>query len=98
MATYQVTAPEPFNFSRPSEWTKWVRRFERFRVASGMDKNSEATQVNSLIYSMGDQADDILRSFNLSEEEAKKYTTVKTSSTVTLSNEGTLFLNEQNLT
>ena len=77
MATYQVTAPEPFNFSRPSEWTKWVRRFERFRVASGMDKNSEATQVNSLIYSMGDQADDILRSFNLSEEEAKKYTTVK---------------------
>ena len=26
---------------------------------------------------MGDQADDILRSFNLSKEDAKKYTTVK---------------------
>ena len=77
MATYQVTAPEPFNFSRPSDWTKWIRRFERFREASGIDKNSEATQVNSLIYSMGDQADDILRAFNLSEEDAKKYSVVK---------------------
>ena len=26
---------------------------------------------------MGDQADDMLRSFNLSEEDVKKYTTVK---------------------
>ena len=77
MATYQVSAPEPFNFSRPSEWVKWIRRFERFQVASGIDKHSEAAQVNSLVYSMGDQADDILRSFNLSEEDSKKYTVVK---------------------
>ena len=77
MASYQVSAPEPFNFSRPTEWVKWIRRFERFRVASGIDKHSEAAQVNSLVYSMGDQADDILRSFNLSEEDSKKYTVVK---------------------
>ena len=77
MATFQVTAPEPFNFSCPSDWVKWIRRYERFRIVSGIDKHSEATQVNSLIYSMGDQADNILRSFNLSEEDAKKYTTVK---------------------
>ena len=77
MATYQVSAPEPFNFSRPSEWVKWIRQFERFRVASGIDKHSKAAQVNSLVYSMGDQADDILRSFNLSEEDSKKYTVVK---------------------
>ena len=69
MATYQVSAPKPFNFSQPSEWVKWIRQFERFRVASGIDKHSEAAQVNSLVYSMSDQADDILRSFNLSEED-----------------------------
>ncbi len=72
-ATFQVSAPEPFNFSCPAEWTKWRRRFERFRKASGLDASDEEAQVNTLIYAMGDQADDILRSFGLSEEDAKKY-------------------------
>ena len=34
-------------------------------------------QVNTLIYVIGDQADDILRSFTLSEEDHKNYETVK---------------------
>ena len=37
----------------------------------------DKTQVNALIYCMGDQADDILSSFGLSEDEAKTYETVK---------------------
>ena len=32
--------------------------------------------MNTLLYSMGEKADDILQSFNLSEEELKKYDTV----------------------
>ena len=76
-ATFQVTAPEPFNFSRPEEWEKWIRRFERFRKASGLEEKGEEAQVNTLIYSMGDEADDILRSFSLSVEEQKSYATVK---------------------
>ena len=75
-ATFQVSAPEPFNFSCPQEWPKWKRRFERFRVASGLDSSSEEAQVNTLIYSMGDEADDILRSFALSDADKKKYQTV----------------------
>ena len=31
-ATFQVTIPEPFTFSRPEEWVKWIRRFESRRV------------------------------------------------------------------
>ena len=77
MPTFQVTACEPFNFSCLSDWVKWIRQYEHFRIASNIDKRSEATQVISLIYSMGDQANDILHSFNLSEEDEKKYTTVK---------------------
>ena len=65
MATYQVSSPEPFSFNRPAEWEKWIRRFERFRIASGIEKQSEEAQVNTLIYSMGAQADDIFRSFGL---------------------------------
>ena len=73
-ATFQVSAPELFPFSRPDEWLKWSRRFERFRLASGL---AEKVQVNTLIYSMGDEADDILCSFALSEADSKQYATVK---------------------
>ena len=76
-ASYQVTPPEPFSFSKPEEWPKWSRRFERFRNASGLNDKPDPTQVNTLIYSMGDQADDILGSFGLSEEESSRYETVK---------------------
>ncbi len=76
-ATYQVVPPEQFTFSRPQEWPKWIRRFERFRSASGLKEKGEEVQVNTLIYSMGDEADDILRSFALSEDEMKVYDTVK---------------------
>ena len=48
------------------------------RVASGLAQRDEEVQVNTLIYSMGDQADDILHSFKLSEEDRKSYMTVKT--------------------
>jgi len=72
-----MAAPESFIFSRPTEWSKWIRHFEQIRIASGMDKQSEEAQVNTLIYSMGNQADDILRSFRLSAEDSKKYATIK---------------------
>ena len=70
-ATFQVPTPEPFCFSRPEEWEKWIRRFERFRIASGLVSRDEEVQVSTLIYAMGYQADDILRSFALSEEDRK---------------------------
>ena len=69
--------PEKFDCKRPEEWTKWVRRFDRFRQASGLDDNSEASQVNALVYSMGDEADDILSTFHLSAADSKKYSVVK---------------------
>ena len=73
-AAYHVQPPE---FSRPEEWLKWARRFERFRSVSGLVEKDELVQVNTLLYSMGDEADDILRSFKLSMEDQKKYDTVK---------------------
>ena len=53
------------DFSKPEECKKWFRRFERFRQASGLSIKSEADQVNTLVYSMGDEADDILTSLSL---------------------------------
>ena len=76
-ASFQVVPPESFNFACPEQWTKWIRRFERFRIASGLSAKDDEAQVNTLIYAMGDEADDILRSFNLSEDESKRYDAVK---------------------
>ena len=67
MAAYQVSPPEQFDFSRPDDWPKWVRRFERFRCASGLTDKADVVQVHTLIYSMGDAADDILKSFQLTD-------------------------------
>ena len=77
MASYQITAPEKFNFSCPDEWLRCIRKFKRFCMASGLNDKAEANQVNTLIYTMGDSADDILSFIGLSEEEKGKYDIVK---------------------
>ena len=41
-------------------------------------KEEEESQINALIYAMGDKADDILNSFKLSTTQLKQYHTVKT--------------------
>ena len=76
-ANYQVSPPERFNFTQPREWPKWIRRFERFRKATELATKDNEVQVKTLIYSMGDEADDILRSFKLSDADKKKYSVVK---------------------
>ena len=77
MASFRVSPPETFDFSQPDSWPRWIRRFERFRQASGLSSKGEESQVNTLIYTMGDKADDILSSFGLSEEDQKKYSVVR---------------------
>lgn len=46
-------------------------------MASGLAEEDNEAQVIALIYAMGDEADDILCSFNLSTEDHKKYAAVK---------------------
>ena len=74
MATFQVAAPEPFNFYKPETWHKWIQRFDHFRSASGLEDKSGVTQVDCLMYSMGPEADDIFASFELNDENKKKST------------------------
>ena len=46
-------------------------------MASELNKRDEEGKVNTLVYSMGYEADDILQSFDLSETDRKKYKNVK---------------------
>lgn len=74
---YQIPAPEQFSF-RPDDWNKWIDRFERFRSASGLKSKEKEEQVNSLIYLMGAQSEEILASFNMTDAQKKDYDVVKT--------------------
>ena len=60
MASIRLQQPEPFDFKAPDTWPKWKRRFEQFRVASGLSTADAERQVNTLLYSMGEEADDVL--------------------------------------
>ncbi|UYV74161.1 K02A2.6-like [Cordylochernes scorpioides] len=59
-----------------SDWPKWIRRFERFRQASGLINNPENEQVNMLVYCMGDNADDILLSCKIASDQLENYNKV----------------------
>ncbi|XDV25073.1 hypothetical protein PO909_029054 [Leuciscus waleckii] len=77
MDRFQIPPPPKFDFTKPEEWPKWIRRFERFRIASGLELQPDENQVNTLIYTMGDEAEDIVTSLRMTEEEASVYNTVK---------------------
>ncbi|GBN13933.1 hypothetical protein AVEN_152807-1 [Araneus ventricosus] len=78
MATpaYQIPAPEVFSF-QSEDWSKWIARFEKFRTASGLMNKPKAEQVNSLLYLMGSQSEEIFRTFNLKQTGVDSYEVVK---------------------
>ena len=74
MASFSITPPRTFTFSQPDNWPKWIRQFECFRQASGLQTKSQESQIDTLIYTMGDQVDDISLSFQLSDQDQKSTT------------------------
>jgi len=73
MAALPLQPPASFDFSKPDEWPKWIKRFEQYRIASGIAEESDTRQISTLLYCLGDEAEDVLRSTNVTEEERKKY-------------------------
>ena len=66
----------PFVSTDPTNRGKWKRRFEQFRLASGLSAESEERQVSTLLYTLGEDAEDVLSSTNISEDNRKKYAEV----------------------
>ena len=73
MANVYFQPPESFNFQKPNEWPRWRKRFKQFHFTSGLAEEDEERQVNTLLYCLGDDAEDVLCSTNISEEDRKKY-------------------------
>ena len=51
-------------------WPKWLKRFERYRSASGLSRQPEQDQINTLMYSMGNSGDDILATLAIDDQQA----------------------------
>lgn len=69
--------PDQLDFSQAAnEWIGLKKRFERYRTASKLAKDSGDVQVNTLLYTMGPQSEGIFSQFSLSAEESKKYEVV----------------------
>ena len=52
------------------------KRFEQFRIASGLSKDDEDRQVSTLLYCLGEEAEDVLASTKIKDDEMKKYPSV----------------------
>ena len=76
MTSIRLQPPTPFSFENPDDWPKWRRRFEQFRLASGLSEGENERQVSTLLYCMGEDAEDVLASTSISDEERKSYETV----------------------
>jgi hypothetical protein len=58
-------------------WPKWLNRFDRYRIASGLKDKPQQDQVSTMLYAMGDIADDILATLSINENTAT-YDEIKT--------------------
>ena len=76
-ATVTLQPPDQFDFSRPDGWLRWIKRFERYCVASGLADKAAVVQVSTLVYTMGTEAEDVLTSFGLSDADGMDYAIVK---------------------
>ncbi|KAJ8879061.1 hypothetical protein PR048_019667 [Dryococelus australis] len=66
VSTCILAPPASFDFRRPEEWG----------LVSGLSEKSGEMQVSTLIYILGQEARDIMNSFNLSDKESASYEAV----------------------
>ena len=76
MASICLQPTSPFDFRTPEEWPRWKRRFEQFRHASGLTAEDDSRQISTLLYCMGDNAEDTLASTDISRADRSRYAVV----------------------
>ena len=69
--------PKQFNFQRKAAWPSWIERFEQFRIASGLSDKGQEKQVSTRLYTMGPEANDVMKQLTHTAADRKKYAPVK---------------------
>ncbi len=65
--------PGKFNFKNPDGWIKWKRRFQQFMTASCLDRQEDDRKIRTMLYCLGDDAEEVLTSTSISAEQRKIY-------------------------
>jgi len=73
MAEIRLQPPDPFNFRDPDDWPRWKRRFQQFREASGLAESAAGKQVSTLLYCLGEDAEAVLSSTNVTSDDRMDY-------------------------
>ncbi|XP_034244730.1 uncharacterized protein LOC117647204 [Thrips palmi] len=67
----RIQQPDPFNWNA-EEWPAWSTRFLRYRRLSKLDKDAPATQLDVLLYLMGEKADIAMKTFRYAPTESNE--------------------------
>jgi hypothetical protein len=70
--------PNNFDFGNPAGWPEWKQRYTRYHSIQKLNKESDALQIDSLLYIMGDTAEHIFPQLKLTTDEKAKYDKVLT--------------------
>lgn len=63
----RLSTPKNFDFNNPGQWSRWSSRWRRYRDASGLKNLPQSDQINTLIYTIGEQAEEVMLSRNVAE-------------------------------
>lgn len=74
----KLTPPANLDYSRPEDFTEWLKRFKLYRLASKLSKEDGEIQVATLLYTMGGDAQCIMDTFDLGDDDKKKFDAVST--------------------
>ena len=72
----QLEPPDPFPFKVPDQWQRWRKRFDQYQLSSGLSTESYKRQISTLLYYMGEDAEETLTSNNITEVDHKVYAKV----------------------
>ena len=65
--------PNPFCYKKTEQWPKWRCHFNQYCVVSGLVGREEEQQVSTLLYCLGEDAEDILGTTRIAVDNKKKY-------------------------
>lgn len=75
MAGTGIKTPNAMDFSNSQEsWPDWIKRFQRFRLASGLEEKSADRQVNTLVYTMGEEAEKVFSQLAIKQPTPEEVT------------------------
>lgn len=69
----KLTAPGSLDFSNSQEnWNDWIKRFQRYRQASGLNEKSAQRQVDTMVYVMGEEAEKVYAQLEIETPTAEQ--------------------------